>query len=212
MSKWLRHFSPAWLGCLVLPLPAIVLWRSHYGRTISLCLFFIACAHLVASAFRETSEQAITGDEQPPQQVWRSRMRTLSLALMAAFAGVSLLLLGLSDVRDFVAVALAFLLLIPSLCVVPYFTLQTGKPLAAIVFTLFAVFGMKLLGCVVVVLVYGWQASAHDPPYTDLSWTHPNLLVWLFWLFTSTLSLSLYFLGQRRFCKIHGRAAKSPRD
>jgi hypothetical protein len=142
-----------------------------------------------------------------PKQVWRNRMRTLGLGLVAAFVIFSLLLLILSDTRDFVAVVLAFLSLIPSLCVAPYFTLVTGRPFAAIVFTLFAVFSMKLLGCVVVVLVYGWHASAHDPPYTDLPWTHPNLLVWLFWLFMVILSSSLYFLGERRFCRVYGRAA-----
>jgi hypothetical protein len=207
MKKWLRHILPAWLGCILLPLPAIVLWRSNYGRTIALCLFFIGCANLVAYRFRQETGQETGGDVEHPTQVWRSRMRTLGMALVAAFAVFSLLLLALSDTRDFVAVALAFLILIPSLCVVPHFTLLTGRPFAAIVFTLFAVFCMKLLGCLVVVLVYGWHASAHDPPYTDMPWTHPNLLVWLFWLFTAILSLSFYFLGERRFCRVCGRAA-----
>jgi hypothetical protein len=203
MNKSLRHIFPAWLGSILLPLPAIVLWRSNYGRTIALCLFFIGCANLVARAFG----QEIVGDVEHPKQVWRSRMRTLGMALIAAFAIFSLLLLVLSDTRDYVAVALAFLILIPSLCVVPHFALLTRRPLAAVVFTLCTVLGMKLLGCVVVVLVYGWHADAHVPPYTDMPWTHPNLLVWLFWLFTAIISLSLYVMGERRFCRVYDRAA-----
>jgi hypothetical protein len=51
---------------------------------------------------------------------------------------------------------------------------------------------MKQFGCVVVVLVYGWDASERG--YTTTPWTHPNLLVWFFWLSTSILSLFHYFL------------------
>jgi hypothetical protein len=70
-----------------------------------------------------------------------------------------------------------------------------------------SVFGMKLIGGLVVVLVYGWHADRHVPPYTDMPWTHPNLLVWLFWINTGALSLSLYFLGARRFQSRYDRAA-----
>jgi hypothetical protein len=206
MKKWWRHIFAAWLGCTLLPLPAIIFWRSNYGRTMALCVFFIGCASLVAYTFRKATGQEITRDLEHPKQIWQNWMRTLSLALIAAAAIFSLLLSVLSDARDLIAVALAFLILIPSLCVVPYFTLLTRKPFAAVVFTLCAVFCMKLLGCVVVVLVYGWHADAHDPPYTDMPWTNPNLLVWLFWLFTAILSWSLYFLGKKRFFRIYGCA------
>jgi hypothetical protein len=207
MKKMLRHILPVWLGCILLPLPAIICWRSNYGRTMALCLFFVGCASLIAYAFSEVTTQEITGAVEHPKRIWQSWIRTLSLALIAAAAIFSVLLLVLSDARDLVAVALAFLILIPSLCVVPYFTLLTRKPFAAVVFTLCAVFFMKLLGCVVVVVIYGWHADVHDPPYTDMPWTHPNLLVWLFWLFTAILSWLLYFLGKRRFCRVYGCAA-----
>lgn len=207
MKKSSLPLLPTWLGCILLPLPAVVFWRSNYGRTIALSLFFIGCTNLVASAFcREPVSETGAGVAHP-KQVWHGRMRTLGLALLAACGIFSLLLLVLSDARDFVAVALAFLILIPSLCIVPHFALLLRKPFAAVVFTLCAVFGMKLLGCAVVVLVYGWHADAHNPPYTDMPWTHPNLLVWLFWLFTALLSWSQYLLGERRFCRIYGRAA-----
>src|SRR5262245_23308635 len=111
MEKSLRHILPAWLGCISLPLPAILLWRSNYGRTIALCLFFIGCANLVSSVFRKESRREIAGGVEYPKMVWRSRMLTLSMALFTAFGIFSLLLLVLSDTRDFVAVALAFLIL-----------------------------------------------------------------------------------------------------
>jgi len=58
---------------------------------------------------------------------------------------------------------------------------------------------MKLLGCVVVVLLHGWDASERG--YTIMPWTRPNLLVWLFWINTGVLSLGFYWLGVRRFCR-----------
>ena len=209
MSDSLRCLLSAWIGCILLPLPAIVLWRSNSGRDVALGLFFLGCSNLVAYAFQQGGQRVAEGVTRP-ELIWGGQMKTLGLALLTAFGVFSLLLLVLSDARDFVAVALAFLILIPSLCVAPYFTLLTRKQFAAAIFTLFAVFCMKLFGCVVVVLVYGWHADVHDPPYTDMPWTHPNLLVWLFWLNTGALSIWLYFSGRRRFIRDMTVPSKAP--
>ena len=208
LRRELRYLFPAWLGCVLLPLPAIVFWRSEEGRSRALFLFSIGCASLVAYAFRRDINFQIPDDPGHPEQTWRKRMIAAGIALFCAFVAFSLLCLTLNDAQDFVAVFLAFLILIPSLCVVPFLTLVTRRPVAAVVFSLFIVFCMKLLGGIVVVLVYGWHASEHGVPrYTDMPWTHPNLMVWLFWLNTGVLSLSLYLLGARRFQAKYGRAA-----
>ena len=208
LSRELRYLFPAWLGCVLLPLPAIVFWRSEDGRSTALFLFSIGCASLVAYAFRRDINSQIPDDPAHPEGTWRHRMITAGVALFCAFVAFSLLCLTLNDSQDLVAVFLAFLILIPSLCVVPFLTLVTRRPVAAVVFALFIVFCMKLLGGIVVVLVYGWHASEHGVPrYTDMPWTHPNLMVWLFWLNTGVLSLSLYLLGARRFQAKYGPAA-----
>jgi hypothetical protein len=205
LGRELRDLVPAWLGCVFLPLPAIVLWRSDDGRSLALLLFSAGCSGLVAYAFRHDIGRQFLDVSQHPEGIWRGRMMTVGSALFCAFVVFSLLCLTLNDAQDFVAVLLAFLVLIPSLCVVPFLTLVTRKPAAAVVFALFIVFCMKLLGGLVVVLVYGWDADRHG--YTDMPWTHPNLLVWLFWLNTGVLSLSLYLLGARRFQARYGRVA-----
>jgi len=164
-----------------------------------MALFFIGCASLVAYAFRPDINLRPNDDLEPPERLWRERMTTIGTALFLASAVFSLLWLILIDGRDYVAVFLAFSIVIPSMCMVPYLTLLTRKPFAAVLFTLFAVLGTKLLGCVVVVLVYGWHADRHVPPYTDMPWECPNLLVWVFLLNTAILSLWLYILGKRRF-------------
>jgi hypothetical protein len=199
-NEW-RYVFPAWLGCIFLPLPAIAFWRSDVGRSYALILFSIGCASLVAYTFQRDIHRRTSDATEHPEQTWRNRMATAAVSLFSAGVIFSLLSLALNDSQDFVEVILAFLIPIPALCVAPFFMLITRKMVAAVVFTVFTVFGMKLLGCIVVVLVYGWHASSHDPPYTDMPWTHPNLLVWLFWLNTGVLSVWLYRLGKRRYMR-----------
>ena len=166
---------------------------------MALLLFSIGCASLVAYAFRHDVGRRMPDAVENPEKLWRQRILTVAAALFLAFVGFSLESLALGDGQDFVAVFLAFLVLIPSICVVPFLTLATRQPVAAVVFALFIVFCMKLLGCIVVVLVHGWNANQQG--HTDMPWTHPNLLVWLFWFNTGALSFVFYLLGARRFQK-----------
>ena len=206
LSHPLQGLFPAWAGCVLLPLPAILFWRSDDGRAMSLLLFCIGCASLVAYAFRRDLHRQSAHTAERPERMWRQRMVTAGAALFIAFLVFSLEVLVLGGAQDFVAVFLAFLALIPALCVVPFFTTVTRQPVAAVVFAVFVVFCMKLLGGVVVVLVYGWNASEHG--YTDMPWTHPNLLVWLFWFNTGVLSLLLCHFGARRFHAGHAHRAE----
>jgi len=206
---FLRSLWLAWLLSALFPLPVVVFWQSDEGRFVALCCFFLSCASLVVYAFRNGISEGDTStrrsEGRSPAQAWHTRLAGLGFMLLVQWAVFSGLCLAINDPRDLIAPALALLSLIPSLCLAPYLTLATRKPVAATVFTVFLVGSMKLLGCVVVVLVYGWDASEHG--HTQLPWTHPNLLVWLFWSFTGLLSLSLYALGERRFCSLYDHAA-----
>jgi hypothetical protein len=193
----IRYLIPAWLGSILLSWPALLLWRSDDGVRVALSLFFIGCSSLVAYSFRRGVTVSGGDESGDPRRIWRNRMVAATAALLAAWAAFSLLHLGLNDWNDVVSVLLAFSALIPACCIVPYLTQVTRKPVAAVVFTVFLVGCMKLLGCVVVVLVYGWDASERG--HTTMPWARPNLLVWLFWVNTGVLSLVCYFLGVRRF-------------
>jgi hypothetical protein len=197
LSDEFRYLFPAWLGSILLPWPALILWRSDDGVTVALWLFFVGCASLVAYSFQRGVTVPGERESGDARRSWRNRMVAAAAALLAAWAAFSLVHLGLNDRHDVVSVLLAFSALIPSCCIVPYLTQVTRKPFAAVVFTVFLVACMKLLGCVVVVLVYGWDASERG--YTTMPWARPNLLVWLFWVNTGVLSLGLYYLGFRRF-------------
>jgi uncharacterized membrane protein len=130
-------------------------------------------------------------------------MVALGLALFAAFVVFAVLCLTVNDAHDFDVPVVALLILIPSLCTVPYLTLLTRKPFAAAVFALALVGCMKFLGGIVVVLVYGWDASRHG--HTQMPWTEPNLLVWVFYAATGLYSGLAYALGYGRFVLMNRR-------
>jgi hypothetical protein len=83
---------------------------------------------------------------------------------------------------------------------VPYLTLRTGKPYAAVVFTVLLVACMKLVGCAVVYFVYGPDAGREGR--MTVPFTRPNLLVWVFFATTAVLSLAFFLLGHRRFQRV----------
>ena len=175
---------PAWLLCLALPLPPLILWRSHDGRFIALCCFFVGCATAVVWSFRGDLAGANgplpLGDLRTPAELWRKRMLAIGLALLAEWIAFSASCLLLNDRNDLVAPALAFLALIPASCIAPYLTLTTGKPFAAVVLTAFSVGCMKLVAGGVTCLVYGWHARANRSHRHDMDPPQPDRLgIWL---------------------------------
>ena len=74
---------------------------------------------------------------------------------------------------------------------------MTRKTFAAVVFGAALVGSMKLLGALVVVLIYGWDAD--EQGRLGMPWNDPDLLVWLFLSFTTALSLACYLAGRRKF-------------
>jgi len=127
----------------------------------------------------------------------RAQLRRVAAILLCTWLCFSFICLLLTAPDRTVCIFLALGMLVSALCIVPFYSLATGRQLAAVVFTIFSVFAMKLLGCVVVVLVYGWDAS--DRGYTAMPWEHPNLLVWLFLSNTAVLSALMYRAGRAKF-------------
>jgi hypothetical protein len=89
------------------------------------------------------------------------------------------------------------LAVVPALCCVPFLAIVTGRPYAAVLFAAFLLAAVKLAGCVVAVLVYGWNAQ--EEGHLTLPWERPNLLVWLCLAGAMALSAALYPLGRRAF-------------
>lgn len=186
------------------PIPLLLLWRTEAGRLWAMGVLFAACATRVACAYR-LHEQHWFEDGGPVHQTkWRHIWQTLAGEILLTWGLFALVSLSLSDPRDYDVVILAFLVAMTSLCVTPYLMLLTQKVFASVVFTLFATLLTKLLGCIVVVLVYGWDACERG--YTTMPFTHPNLLVWMIWLNTAALCAWCYLQTQRR-CSTPSAAA-----
>jgi hypothetical protein len=130
------------------------------------------------------------------------KMLAVGAALISASLVFSLLWLTLADARDLVTPFIAFQALIPSFCIVPYLTLITRKPAAAVILSAFLVGCMKLTAGIVVNLVHGWDYDHHELPWTD-----PNLMLWAFWVATAILSVALFFLGANAYRARLGRDA-----
>jgi hypothetical protein len=187
------HLKGAWWGCILLPLPAMVLWRSHDGQGVALWCFCAACFYLAACSFGR--HLASDGPIQP----WSQKMLATGAALVLAWAVFSLLWLLLVDPHEWVAQFIGLQILIPSLCVVPYLTLLTRRPFAAVVFSAFLLGCAKGVAGIVVDLVYGWNGGHHEFP-----WTAPNLMISTFWAAAAVLCAGCYCLGARRFRVQHG--------
>ena len=103
---------------------------------------------------------------------------------------------------------LATLAVVPALGCVPYLTLATGRPHAAVLFVVFILAAVKMAGCVVVRVVYGPTALADGR--MSLPWEAPNLLVWLCLGGAVACSAVMYPLGRRAFVRPGaGRAGES---
>ncbi len=196
---WFWSTWSAWLFSLLLPLPAVLFWRSHDGRYVALCLFFAGSTGFVAHGFHALQNEGTNSmDELRLRRIWRSRLLFLSLLLLVQWIVFSAIVLATDSAHDIVAPALALGSLIPALTMAPYLTLATRNRIAAVVFTVFLVGCMKLLGCVVAIVFTGWSDATGNP---SLPWTHPNVVVWLFGLNTALLSCSFYLLGRNKFTR-----------
>lgn len=190
----LRQAFPAWAVAVLLPAPAVITSRSGgLGTTY----FFLSSLGFVAATFWRDLDEA-----EGPQRddgLWYSKLAAAAIWLFAAWLVFAASCLPLAPTDALVAAGLSLFGLIPALCVTPWMLSVTRNPYIATVFTLTLVACMKLLGCVVVVLIYGWDASERG--YTGLPWLHPNLLVWSFWGFTAALSVVGYRLGSAKFTR-----------
>jgi len=184
---------------------AIASWHSEEGRRIALFLFFLGCITVVTHAFRPGSTTTTNTDRPSRAHSCRPHTRRVAAILFSAWLCFSSICLLLSDPDRSICIFLALGMLVPIFCIVPFYWLFTGWQLATVVFTIFSVFAMKLIGGVVVVLVYGWDASERG--YTVMSWEHPNLLVSLFLLNTAVLSAFMYRAGRKKFLAHYGASA-----
>jgi hypothetical protein len=182
LKQELRLALPVWAITVLLPAPAAITSRNG---GLGLVYFFLASIGMVAAIFwRDFPTSA--DDQRHHRVAWNTKLAAAAISLVTAWIIFAGMCLPLSPRDATVSPTLAFLGLVPALCVTPWMLAVTRNPFIAAVFTMTLVACMKMLGCILVVLVYGWDASERG--YTALPWTDPNLLVWSFFAFTAVLS------------------------
>jgi hypothetical protein len=237
----LKSLQLPWAACIALPLPFALFWHSPLGRSYGLMAFLVTSMYVVAQSFgrdvESRSGQRVPVSSATARDIWRMRMRTLWTALLAASVVFSLACIlvnnpynygtpqGVADQgiwwrafvfetpRDFVAPILALLAVVAAISIVPYLTLTTRSPIAAVVFSAALVGCMKFAGAIVVVLVYGWDAA--EQGRTTMPWNDPDLLVWLFFALGAVLCTTCNVLGKKRFIgelsgRFHSSICTSP--
>jgi len=209
----LRHLFPAWVVCVLLPLPLILFWHSPTGRSFALFCYTFSCAILAAHSFHRDIQSQKTPATSPQSDTiannWRKKILSLAVAFFAAFVVFSLLSLAVNDRSDFVTPMLAFMVIIPAICIVPYMVLTTRNLLAGVIFSIFLVGSLKTpIGAIIVKTFFPnhfQQAFDVDGSLImPTPWSHPNLLVWFFYVSTFALSVTFFFLGAKKFRAQHG--------
>lgn len=234
VTELFREVRYLWRPCIVctaIPLPLLLFVHSPIGRGYALMLFFVGTMGVVAYSFRRDIDSGPGAVPEPSlvTALWRRRIAALAHGLippLVAFTLASVLVnnpynygtpQGVADEgiwwqafvfdvpRDFAAPLLAMGAVVTAICIVPYLVLTTRKAFAAVVFGAALVGLMKLIGCLIVVLIYGWDSDVQGR--LSLPWNNPDLLVWLFLGFTASLSVSFYVLGRRRFVQQYDQSA-----
>lgn len=210
----LRYLFPAWVLCVLLPMPLFVFRHWSAARSYELLCFALGCAILAAYSFRRDIKPPgqWPGASDAEAQTWRERTLPLGLALLGASAMFSLLSLAINNAHDFVAPMLAFMVIIPALGIVPYMVLATRRSLGGILFSMILVGSLKSpIGALIVHTFF----RSHFVQATDADgtlimptpWAHPNMLVWWLYMSTAAFSLLFYFLGAKKFRTIHEQPA-----
>ncbi|HXT38643.1 MAG TPA: hypothetical protein VN887_01330 [Candidatus Angelobacter sp.] len=162
----------------------------------SLMCLGLGCAILAARAFGKERLRVETATESP-ENVRTIRMSAVSITTLAAAAAFSLMSAKARVPHGLSVPLLAVLSSTPALGIVPYLTVRTRKPFAAVVFSAFIVGAIKIASCVVVRIVYGPEALADG--YMAGDWQTAKLMISLFWSGTVFVSFVLAFACARQF-------------
>jgi len=193
----LRDMIPTWAVTTILPLPIINFWQLGPGQDFAYAYLFLGSAILVAERF--------SGSGRPKGGAvddWRSIVAALLLATATSAMIFTIFVWAIAGYADLSVPIFAVLAVIPAIGCVPFLAITCGRPYYGVLAAILLMTVIKLAGCVVVVLVYGWNAQEHG--YTALPWRDPNLLVCLCLSGAMLSSLMLFALGRREFLRRGG--------
>jgi len=195
----IRSLLPGFALALGLPVAIRLILPPEEVGDFDLAALGLGCAVLAAKAYGPGTSRLPEAKPQAPDGSTDVR-RTMpwpivtGLSLVAAVAFVCLHPAP-SGHAGLPIPLLAVLTLVPALGIVPYLTLRTGKPFAAVVLAAFIVALTKLAACAIVRMVHGPDALANG--YMSGDWQSAPLMISLFWIGTVTISLALGLAARR---------------
>jgi hypothetical protein len=200
VSSEFRSLLPTLAVTLLFPVPLLNFVHDGTGRAFAFAYLFFGCALLAGECFRPSREDSTASDA---GAVWRAKMAALGVAMIVAATSFCVGYWAITGQLESSVVSLAFLSVVPALGLVPYLVLRLHHPYVAVLFASLLLGAVKLLGCVVVHLVYGPSALAEGR--TAMSWDNPNLLVWFCLVGGMLCSLVFAVMGYRAFSCERGR-------
>lgn len=206
VSSEIRAILPVWAVALLLPIPMVTFWQEGPGRDFAYAYLFLGCSIMTAERFRRPFDGGLEHQltSHGTLGLWRARMLALALATASAVCVFTAFAWAITGQVDELVPLFANQAVLPSLGCVPFVALRVGNPYSAVLFTCVLLAAVKLAGCVVVVIVYGWNAQVAG--HLSLPWEQPNLLVWLCLGGSLACSAALYPLGRRAFLKVETAA------
>jgi len=174
-----RSLLPTLAVTLLFPVPLLNFVQDGTGRAFAFAYLFFGCALLAAECFRPMANHP--RDESPSairedRALWLAKIAALAVAMTLAAGSFSVCYWAISGELAGSAVVLAFVVVVLALGIVPYLTLVLRSPYVAVLFAALLLGAVKLVGCLLVRVLYGPTAQAGG--YMAMSWDRPNLLVW----------------------------------
>jgi hypothetical protein len=185
-ASFLLLLRRSWLTILAagfLPLPALL--ATDRSEIASLYLG-VACGWLSTEIMR-------IGGIPTSRMAWWG----MTLAIITAvFANTALFITLGSAVNvqsNLPFPIMALLSAIPAIGLVPWLMIRLEQQYAALILSAFIAGSAKLVGCVVARIVYGPNFAAEG--YISGDWTRAKVMISVFWILTSAISLGLLFVG-----------------
>jgi hypothetical protein len=179
----LRQSRPMIVAAGFLPLPALL--ATDRSEIASLYLG-MACAWL-------STEMTRVGGMPTSRVAWCS----MTLALMTAVFSITAFFIALGitvNVQSNLPFPImAFLSAIPAIGLVPWLMIRLEQQYTVLILSALIVGTAKIGGCAIARIVYGPNFAVEG--YISGDWTRAKLMISVFWILTSAISLGFLFAG-----------------
>jgi hypothetical protein len=198
VTRTLRAHIPTWTITAMLPLPILVVIDPGASSDISCVYLGLGCGWLAMEIYRGGGLPESLRD-------WAGKM--LAICIAAAVNAAIFILFGLAAgvQTGFPFPLMAALSVVPAIGLIPFFVQRVRQPYMAIVLGCVLVLASKLGACVVARIRYGPHFI--EDGYVSEDWHAARMMISLFWVFCTGLSLILLVVEYAGCRQREGRIA-----